>query len=356
MFKDIEYLQYPIDTTVPRHIYSLLQSFPSSPSYHNPTYFNFRHDSEESKPQDLSIPQPQGLRKHSRRREAGYVPRPRNSFIVFRSWWIDLHKHDNDNPGEAQQNELSKKAALEWKSMTEEKKQPFKTIAAREQLDHKRNHPHYQYAPGPRTTCRRPAKSTPKTASRKSGGTSAISARKPNNVPGPSSSVVSETYTIHMPQISRTAAKVCIHCLEVMAMLPSPPPGHTSAVLEKSAPSQDTSSTENKSEFASSHSTDYLHLDPHFVSDMPPTLAPGDAVVFTSNEWLSSYHPCSNWEESMFSMEWQPFPYTFSNELYHEPEFTEPPTSSSDELIFYDPTLNFPWLQTNYSLDGMSMT
>ncbi|KAF9476575.1 HMG-box, partial [Pholiota conissans] len=76
-------------------------------------------------------------------REPGYVPRPRNAFIVFRSYYIEKHR----DSGEVQQNELSKAAGRAWKSMTDEEKREFKETADKEQAQHKIEHPNYQYAP-----------------------------------------------------------------------------------------------------------------------------------------------------------------------------------------------------------------
>ncbi|KAF9476161.1 HMG-box, partial [Pholiota conissans] len=75
--------------------------------------------------------------------EPGYVPRPRNAFIVFRSHYIQ----ESRASGEVQQNELSKAAGRAWRSMTDDEQRVFKEIADQEHAEHKIAHPNYQYVP-----------------------------------------------------------------------------------------------------------------------------------------------------------------------------------------------------------------
>ena len=82
---------------------------------------------------------------HSRRRDPGHIPRPRNAFIFFRSHYIA----SGSSPSAAgQQNELSKSAAKVWNQMSATEKRPFADLAAKEKREHTAKYPNYTYAPG----------------------------------------------------------------------------------------------------------------------------------------------------------------------------------------------------------------
>lgn len=87
--------------------------------------------SDPSMPVFLNI-NPSLCESHSRRREPGHIPHPRNAFIIFRSSYI----HGCTSTGEGQQNELSKQAGNLWNGMTEKEKVPFAQRAAAEKLQH----------------------------------------------------------------------------------------------------------------------------------------------------------------------------------------------------------------------------
>lgn len=103
------------------------------------------HKQELSPPCIPSSPLPP-IRKnsHSRRRDPGHIPRPRNAFIFFRSHYIARCS----SSGAGQQNELSKSAAKEWNQMSEIEKRPFAELAAKEKREHTAKYPNYTYAPG----------------------------------------------------------------------------------------------------------------------------------------------------------------------------------------------------------------
>lgn len=97
---------------------------------------------------------------HGRRREPGYIPRPRNAFIIFRSFYIDDASSDSD-----QQNELSKQAGKVWNRMTEAEKKPFVSQAIAEKKKHQAMYPNYTYSPG-RGAARRKSRTVTKNTSR----------------------------------------------------------------------------------------------------------------------------------------------------------------------------------------------
>lgn len=118
---------------------------------------------------------------HSRRREPGHIPRPRNAFIIFRSFYV----YDRKSAGEGQQNELSKQAGKVWNRMTEKERSPFVERAATEKRQHQAKYPNYTYCPGRGAARRRVRDSEPKrkmsAASSSSSTTSASS--EPTFVP-----------------------------------------------------------------------------------------------------------------------------------------------------------------------------
>ncbi|PPQ77987.1 hypothetical protein CVT25_015453 [Psilocybe cyanescens] len=108
---------------------------------------------------------------HTRRRDPGHIPRPRNAFIFFRSAYISSAIAS----GEGQQNELSKHAGKVWNKMSPEERRPFCELAAIEKEEHYAKHPGYVYSPG-RTGA---AKGKPKAASvRKIGAGTSSSVKK----------------------------------------------------------------------------------------------------------------------------------------------------------------------------------
>ncbi|KAH9478339.1 Transcription factor Sox-10 [Psilocybe cubensis] len=170
---------------------------------------------------------------HTRRREPGHIPRPRNAFIFFRSAYISR----NAANGEGQQNELSKHAAKVWNKMSDEDRRPYCELAAIEKQEHYLKHPDYVYSPG-----RSSGKGKPKAANpRKTSGVSnaASKKRKASNAfedrwsksPDTSSSSPSPTSPIARPaKMQRAAAR---RAVERFLESPSPAPSaHLSPASE----------------------------------------------------------------------------------------------------------------------------
>ncbi|KAH9477938.1 Transcription factor SOX-11 [Psilocybe cubensis] len=114
-------------------------------------------------------------RRHSaRHREPGHIPRPRNAFIFFRSWYVDSMRASK----EVQQHELSKQAGKVWKNMSDEEKKPFLRFAAIEKQEHYAMYPDYVYSPS--------AKVGAKSAAVKSRGSYEFSAYDVSRMASPS--------------------------------------------------------------------------------------------------------------------------------------------------------------------------
>lgn len=94
---------------------------------------------------------------------ADYVPRPRNSFILFRTEFVAKRAGDNAEPnvrgakrpkadrnGDEEDEEsqsLSKQASAIWNNMDEEEKQPWAERAKIEKAEHEAKYPNYRYKP-----------------------------------------------------------------------------------------------------------------------------------------------------------------------------------------------------------------
>ncbi|KAF5310998.1 hypothetical protein D9619_007924 [Psilocybe cf. subviscida] len=144
------------------------------PATINPSSLRIDADNEADVPTaTATVPR---RNSHSRRRDPGHVPRPRNAFIIFRSHYISTAQAS----GEGQQNELSKLAGKAWTKMSEEKKRPFAEQAAAEKMQHARDYPNYVYCPG-RASAGKSSKAKAKAAAaRRSSASSASSSSSAN--------------------------------------------------------------------------------------------------------------------------------------------------------------------------------
>ena len=92
---------------------------------------------------------------------ANYVPRPKNSFILFRTEFVaartsgaassgnsteSTSKSDDDDDEDANQS-LSKQASAVWNKMSEAEKRPYVERAKLEKAAHEAKYPHYRYKP-----------------------------------------------------------------------------------------------------------------------------------------------------------------------------------------------------------------
>ncbi|KAF4621653.1 hypothetical protein D9613_012796 [Agrocybe pediades] len=82
--------------------------------------------------------------RRRRRRDPEHIPRPRNAFIFFRSYFID-HLMPS---GAGQQHEISKRAGEAWRRLSKSEREPFVQHANMERELHKARYPDYVYAGG----------------------------------------------------------------------------------------------------------------------------------------------------------------------------------------------------------------
>lgn len=117
------------------------QAFPNSPSSVSSSFSD-----PDSRPIRSSCPSTR--RPH----EPGWVARPRNAFIVFRCDYSQTHRRKGRRirrpPGiHSTEPSLSKRAAMAWKQMTPEEKEPYMIRAEQEREEHMRRNPDYRFRP-----------------------------------------------------------------------------------------------------------------------------------------------------------------------------------------------------------------
>lgn len=98
------------------------------------------------------------VKSHSRRQPPGHIPRPRNAFILYRSWYVRqgfLADVENDH------REISRIVGKIWKSMTDDEKAPWKDLAEKEKLEHAQKYPNYKYSPNSRRDAASPPSRNP---------------------------------------------------------------------------------------------------------------------------------------------------------------------------------------------------
>ncbi|KAG6856736.1 hypothetical protein H0H87_001336 [Tephrocybe sp. NHM501043] len=81
----------------------------------------------------------------------GFVPRPRNPFIIFRCEYSQLHtkkgKRVRRPPGTSTEKTLSKRAAEAWHLLSAPEKYRYRVLADLEKEEHTRAHPNYRFRP-----------------------------------------------------------------------------------------------------------------------------------------------------------------------------------------------------------------
>jgi len=112
------------------------------------------HEGQLPQPHSFPLPHPSILatqRKTERRRPPGkknsdqpHIPRPRNAFILFRSAFIE---QKNGKELASKQQNLSRIAAMVWKSMNAAEQDPWYKLAAEEKQAHYAANPGYTFQP-----------------------------------------------------------------------------------------------------------------------------------------------------------------------------------------------------------------
>ena len=89
------------------------------------------------------------LRTGTRRRGPNHVPRPLNSFFLFKTDW--LAKRKSLLAGiEQDHRQLNRMASSEWRKLPPEAKQRFKDAAHQAKIEHSIKYPGYRFTPKPR--------------------------------------------------------------------------------------------------------------------------------------------------------------------------------------------------------------
>ncbi|KAF8656418.1 hypothetical protein AX16_002562 [Volvariella volvacea WC 439] len=83
---------------------------------------------------------------HGKKRDASYIPRPPNAFILFRSSFI----RDQQVPGKVEGNHstLSKIIGMYWKTLPKEERQKWEEKAVIAQAEHRKRYPDWRFRPG----------------------------------------------------------------------------------------------------------------------------------------------------------------------------------------------------------------
>ncbi|GLB42067.1 hypothetical protein LshimejAT787_1100820 [Lyophyllum shimeji] len=121
----------PSAVDYPRHEVSSPHSSATSPSTTSADSDFENHPLRKSK----------GKSKASHPSDAEHVPRPKNAFIFYRSYYYQTQ-------GGSDQNQISVAAGKAWKALSDEEKLPYQLMAEKEKRDHQARFPHYTYAPG----------------------------------------------------------------------------------------------------------------------------------------------------------------------------------------------------------------
>lgn len=87
--------------------------------------------------------------QRNRTRDPGWIPRPRNAFIIFRCDYSREHAAQTSQESDEQSlsKTLSKRAAEAWKQLSAEEKDKYRHLADREREEHTRIYPHYRFRP-----------------------------------------------------------------------------------------------------------------------------------------------------------------------------------------------------------------
>ncbi|KIJ95889.1 hypothetical protein K443DRAFT_11068 [Laccaria amethystina LaAM-08-1] len=101
--------------------------------------------SPPASPNTLPAPHP-NTRPHGKRRDASYIPRPPNAFILFRSSFI----RSEQVPGKVEGNHstLSKIIGMYWKSLSREERESWEAKAVVAQAEHRKKYPDWRFRPG----------------------------------------------------------------------------------------------------------------------------------------------------------------------------------------------------------------
>ena len=132
------------------------------------------------------------------------VPRPRNSFIIFRCSWIQEYLRQQGSrmrtttiSGQSLEPSLSMRAATAWRQLSPVEKQPFEELAKQEREEHAIRYPFYRFSPSPRRPSTKKKGSTGRKRSKQRVESDTVSAPAP--VPAPEPEPVPAPQPEHAP-------------------------------------------------------------------------------------------------------------------------------------------------------------
>ncbi|KAG6867577.1 hypothetical protein C0993_000972 [Termitomyces sp. T159_Od127] len=100
-------------------------------------------ESADSPVRDNSPPPTPQRTSHNKRRDASYIPRPPNAFILFRSSFIRDQKISNKVEGN--HSKLSKIIGMYWKALTKEQRDEWEDKAAQALIEHRKRYPDWRF-------------------------------------------------------------------------------------------------------------------------------------------------------------------------------------------------------------------
>ncbi|KAG6916395.1 hypothetical protein DXG01_007024 [Tephrocybe rancida] len=125
---------------------SSLSPFPPSSSSSFPPSTDLSlvpYPPDEEQEQDFEYPK---RSSHGKRRDASYIPRPPNAFILFRSSFI--REQQVTGKVEGNHSNLSKIIGMYWKALPPSERSSWEAKARQAQLEHRRRYPDWRFRPG----------------------------------------------------------------------------------------------------------------------------------------------------------------------------------------------------------------
>lgn len=106
---------------------------------------------------------------HNKKRDASYIPRPPNAFILFRSSFIKSQQVPEKVEGN--HSTLSKIIGKYWKTLPREEREVWEAKAVVAQAEHRRRYPDWRFRPGANALAKVKVKDGPPTARRRTSHT-----------------------------------------------------------------------------------------------------------------------------------------------------------------------------------------
>ncbi|KAF9234734.1 hypothetical protein BU15DRAFT_78739 [Melanogaster broomeanus] len=105
---------------------------------------------------------------HGKKRDASYIPRPPNAFILFRSSFI--RSQQVPEKVEGNHSTLSKIIGKYWKTLSREEREVWEAKALVAQVEHRRRYPDWRFRPGANALAKLKVKDGPQASNRRRSG------------------------------------------------------------------------------------------------------------------------------------------------------------------------------------------